>query len=152
MARTMMPLLMILSAGIAVHAAEEPAKRLPSVKEMADSRQDVWGEASLAAYAAPGRWLKDGAVVNVQRAPTMFGEVSFRIESRLSRGEVVAHITAPSRRPDHWSLRLPLRSGWKVMSAKVGESAVTLEKDGSADLTPRSGRFTLRFQVERVQP
>ena len=90
--------------------------------------------------------------MNVQRAPTMFGEVSFRIESRLSRGEVVAHITAPSRRPDHWSLRLPQPSGWKVMSAKVGESAVTLAKDGSADLSSRSGRFTLRFQVKRVQP
>ncbi|HEY7308521.1 MAG TPA: hypothetical protein VH643_04065 [Gemmataceae bacterium] len=103
-------------------------------------------------YAAPGRWLMDGAVLKVERAPTMFGEMSFRIESRLSRSEVVAHITAPSRRPDHWSLRLPLPPGWKAMSAKVGESAVTLAEDGSVDLSSRSGRFTLRFQVERVKP
>ncbi|HEY7158917.1 MAG TPA: hypothetical protein VH575_33540 [Gemmataceae bacterium] len=100
-------------------------------------------------YAVPGRWLKDGAVLNVERAPTMFGEISFRVESRLGRGEVTVRIASPPRRPNHWSIRLPLPPGWHVVSAKEGESAVTLAEDGSADLSSRSGRFILRFQVER---
>src|SRR5262249_28062748 len=34
-------------------------------------------------YGAPGRWLKDGAVLRVDGAPTRFGPVAFRVESRL---------------------------------------------------------------------
>src|SRR5919201_1543007 len=28
-------------------------------------------------YGAPGRWLQDGSVLKVERAPSLFGEVSF---------------------------------------------------------------------------
>src|SRR5439155_15564157 len=35
-------------------------------------------------YGVPARWLKDGATIQVERAPTMFGEVSLAVESRLS--------------------------------------------------------------------
>ncbi len=100
-------------------------------------------------YAAPGRWLEDGAVVNVDRAPTRFGEISFRVEARLSQGEVVMSIVSPPRRPAHWFVRLPLPPGWKAVAAKIGDSGIPLGKDGAADLSSRSGRFTLRLQVER---
>jgi hypothetical protein len=101
-------------------------------------------------YGAPGRWLKDGAVLKMERAPTMFGDVSFRVESHLSRGEVLVHVDAPPRRPDKFLLRLPLPPGWKAVSAKVGETTVDLAKDGAMDLTSRPGQFTVRFRVERA--
>lgn len=103
-------------------------------------------------YAAPGRWLKDGSVLKVERAPTMFGEISFRVESRLSRGEVVVSLTAPPRRPGRFSLRLPLPPGWKVTAAKVGDVVLPLGPDGSVDLSSHTGHFLLRFQIERTKP
>lgn len=100
-------------------------------------------------YAAPQRWLKDGSVINVERAPTRWGEISFRVESKLSRGEVRMNIASPLRHPAHWFVRLPLPPGWKVVTARVGATVVPLGKDGAADLAERSGQFTLRFQVQQ---
>ena len=51
-------------------------------------------------YAVPGRWLQDGATLKVDRAPTMFGELSFQVESRLSQGRVFVRVTSPPRRPE----------------------------------------------------
>jgi hypothetical protein len=99
-------------------------------------------------YGAPGRWLKDGAVLTVEHAPTMFGEVSFRVESRLWRGEVRVEVEPLSRRPDRFLLRLPLPAGWRVVSAKVGDETLPLRKDGAVNLSGRTGRLALRFQVE----
>jgi hypothetical protein len=46
MARTLLSLLVLLSVPRASQA-DETAKRLPSAREMAEARQDVWGEAAL---------------------------------------------------------------------------------------------------------
>ena len=40
-------------------------------------------------YGVPGRWLEDGKSIKFERAPTLFGPMSLRGESRLSKGEVV---------------------------------------------------------------
>src|ERR1051325_3200938 len=53
-------------------------------------------------FGAPGRWLRDGAVLAVEGAPTAFGTVSFRAESRLGAGEVRLDIVGPPRRPGSW--------------------------------------------------
>lgn len=103
-------------------------------------------------YAAPARWLRDGAVLNVGRAPTAFGNLSFRVESRLSRGEIDVSIDSPPRPPQKWSLRLPLPPGWKVTAAKVGDTSLPLALDGAIDLTRRKDSFTVRFQVAAAQP
>jgi hypothetical protein len=102
-------------------------------------------------YATPGRWLEDGKQIDVERAPTRWGEISFRVESRLSRGEVQMSIDSPSRSPGRWFVRLPLPVGWKVTAAKVGDAVLPLRKDGAVDLTGRSDRFTLRFEVQRAE-
>jgi hypothetical protein len=101
-------------------------------------------------YGVPGRWLKDGATLKVGRAPTLFGPISFQVESHLSQGEVLMHIESPPRRPEQWSLRLPLPSGWKVTAARVGDTPLALARDGAVDLSAHSGPLTLRFRVERA--
>jgi hypothetical protein len=101
-------------------------------------------------FGAPGRWLADGAVLGVERAPTAFGELSFRAESRLGAGEVRVEIEGPPRRPQSWLVRPALPTGWKVAGAKVGEAELPVRPDGSLDLSARSGRFTLRVRVEKV--
>jgi hypothetical protein len=101
---------------------------------------------------APGRWLKDGAVLEVERAPTAFGDVSFRVESKLDRGEVRLTVDPPRRRPDRFTVRLPLPSGWKVTSAKIGTDERALGPGGEVDLPLRGERIAVRFAVEWVKP
>jgi hypothetical protein len=102
--------------------------------------------------AAPGRWLADGAVLRLERAPTLFGPVSLRAESRLSRGEVVVQVEAPPRAPTKWTLRLPLPLGWKATAATIGETGVSLGPGGVVDLTGRTGRFGVRYTIAAEKP
>lgn len=103
-------------------------------------------------YGTPARWLRDGAVINVERAPTMFGEVSFRLESRLKQSEVLMQLQPPSRRPEKLWVRLPLPAGWRVTSARIGETELRLATDTSIDLSARSAPYTIRFRVQQTKP
>jgi hypothetical protein len=103
-------------------------------------------------YGAPGRWLKDGAVLRLENAPSAFGPVSLLAESRLGHGEVRVTVTAPPRRPARWLLRLPLPEGWRVAGARVEGRALPLGREGAVDLTGRTGRFTIQFRVARRSP
>jgi hypothetical protein len=46
----------------------------------------------LLAQATPRKWLEDGQKIDVQRAPTYFGPVSLRIESRVRAGKILTAI------------------------------------------------------------
>src|SRR5204863_9758156 len=48
-------------------------------------------------FGTPRRWLEDGKSITVERAPTAFGPVSMRMESKLGQGEVVAEVGLPTR-------------------------------------------------------
>lgn len=100
---------------------------------------------------APGRWLKDGAVLEVNGAPTEFGDVSFRVESRLQRGEVLLTVDPPQRRPERFTARLPLPTGWKVTAAKAGEVELKLGPGAEVELPGRE-RVAVRFRVEAIKP
>jgi hypothetical protein len=103
-------------------------------------------------YGAPGRWFADGAVLKVERAPTLFGPVSIKCESRLSRGEVEVEVDPPPRPPAKMSLRIPLPPGWKIAGARIGENSVALGANGAVDLTGQSARLSLRLKVEAAGP
>jgi hypothetical protein len=102
-------------------------------------------------YGAPGHWFRDGAVLRVERAPTAFGELSLRVESHLSRGEVLATIDALPRRPVKTLLRLPLPAGWKVVSATVAGQELRLGPGGAVELPERKDRFAVRLGVESTK-
>src|SRR5262249_32124669 len=99
---------------------------------------------------APGRWLKDGAVLEVGRAPTAFGAVSFRGQQGRERGDVLRPAAPPRRRPERFTARLPLPPGWKVASATCGDAELRLGPGGEVDLPARAERFAVRFRVEPV--
>jgi hypothetical protein len=100
-------------------------------------------------YGAPGRWLQDGARITVERAPTMFGEVSFRVESRLTQGEVRIAVSPPNHRPRTLLVRAPLPTGWRVAAARVGQTVLPVAGDGAVDVTGQEQPFELRLEVER---
>jgi len=78
----------------------------------------------------------------------MFGEVSLKVQSRLSQGEVLVTVTPPKHHPKKLLVRLPLPTGWRVTAAQVGSQALPLAKDGAVDVAGQKAKFTVRFQVK----
>ncbi|MEA2733822.1 MAG: hypothetical protein QOE14_273, partial [Humisphaera sp.] len=67
------------------------------------------------AFATPRAWLRDGERIEVNNAPTAFGEVSYAIESGTFPGIVVAEVKLPQRQaPDKVLLRLRLPDSRRV--------------------------------------
>ncbi|MDH7480655.1 MAG: hypothetical protein QHH26_01605 [Armatimonadota bacterium] len=101
-------------------------------------------------FATPRRWMEDGKVIKVERAPTAFGEVSMTMTSYLSKGEVVAEVTAPPEPPKHMLIRCRLPDGWKVVSAKVGNRSLDVDGQGTVDITGLKGKFSVSFKAIRI--
>ena len=101
-------------------------------------------------FATPRRWLEDGKEIIVENAPTAFGEVSIRVKSRLSQGEVLAEIEAPRRNaPDKTLLRIRVPDGWKIVSAMSGGQSLGVDAKGTIDVSALKGRFAVALHVER---
>jgi len=93
------------------------------------------------------RWLEDGKVVTVEGAPTSFGPVSARLQSKLSEDQVIAEIDLPVRNPaKHAFLRIRLPEGWKIVSAKVENKSLSPDGKGTVDLSNLQGKHTIVFQ------
>ncbi len=102
-------------------------------------------------FATPKRWLEDGKVINVERAPTAFGPVSVRMESRLSQGVVNAEVSLPERNhPKQILLRARVPYGWKVTGAICEGKPLEADSSGTVDLSSRKGRALIAFQVQRA--
>ncbi len=101
-------------------------------------------------FATSRRWLEDGRRIVVERAPTAFGPVTLRVISSLSRGEVLAQVSLPSRNtPRRTLLRLRLPDGWRVISANGGSGVLFPDRNGTLDLTGMAGTVSLRGIVRR---
>jgi hypothetical protein len=69
--------------------------------------REVDDNALLLGQATPRKWLEDGKRIEVERAPTYYGELSATIESRVGTGTIVATIEMPKRsRPRTLLVRL----------------------------------------------
>jgi hypothetical protein len=113
-----------------------------------DSSDDGKPDTLRLLFATPRRWLEDGKRIVVERAPTAFGPVSLRVESRLGRGEVVADVTLPERTaPEKMLLRIRLPDGWWIRQVRVGEKTLPMDERGTVDLTGLRGRVSLRCDV-----
>lgn len=124
-------------------------------------------------FATPRRWLEDGKEIKVERAPTLFGEVSFTVRSRLSAGEVVVEFTPPSRAPSpavrapsppvgerdgvrgstpmQTFLRVRVPEGWQVVSARSGDRDLKPDAQGMVDVSSLREKATVRFQVRQAR-
>jgi hypothetical protein len=99
-------------------------------------------------YGVPRGWLKDGAEIHVERAPTMFGEVSFQVSSRLGKGEVVVKLQPPPRPPEKLLVRLSLPAGTKVASARLNDANLPLASDGAVDVAAQRKPMVIRFAAK----
>jgi len=85
-------------------------------------------------FATPRRWLENGKQIDVERAPTQFGDVTFHIKSDVSNGRVTADVDLPPRDRQRTLLRFRLPDGRKIKTANVplvdGETLDLSEKRG----------------------
>ncbi|MSU58798.1 MAG: hypothetical protein EXS35_11630 [Pedosphaera sp.] len=101
-------------------------------------------------FATPKRWLEDGKVINVERAPTAFGQMSVRLESKLNAGEVVAEVELPHRDvPKQTLLRARVPDGWRVTGAECSGKKLAVDGKGTVDISAFKGRQTVRFAVTK---
>jgi hypothetical protein len=49
--------------------------------------------------ATPRKWLADGRQIEVKKAPTYYGDISFTVKSQAASGSLVATVDMPKRRP-----------------------------------------------------
>lgn len=102
------------------------------------------------AFATPKRWLEDGKTIKVERAPTAFGLVSFRLESHLDKGQIIAEIDPPRRnQPKQMLLRARVPDGWKIVSAELGDKKLQPDAKGAVDISSMKSKGTIIFQATR---
>ena len=102
-------------------------------------------------FATPKRWLENGKTITVERAPTAFGPVSVRVQSRLAQGALLVELDLPTRNSPKQSLvRLRVPEGWRVTSAKAGDQILQVDQRGTVDVSPLRGKASLRVQAERI--
>jgi hypothetical protein len=102
-------------------------------------------------FATPKRWLEDGKVISVANAPTCFGPLSFKIESKLKHGEVIASLDLPTRNPAKQTLlRIRVPDGWSIASARIGSREVRADSKGTVDISSFSGKQWIQFAVRNL--
>ncbi len=102
-------------------------------------------------FATPRRWLENGKTISVENAPTSFGEVSIRVESKLKRGEVIAKLKMPERNvAKETLLRIRLPEGWKIDLAKTKSETLKVDENGTVNISKLKGENTIRFKTSKV--
>jgi hypothetical protein len=116
-----------------------------------DLNEDGEPETLRLLFATPKRWLEDSKSIKIERAPTAFGPVSLRAESKLASGEVIVEVDPPQRnRPKRILLRARVPDGWKVDSATAEGKRLGADEQGTVDITAVKQKTTLHFQVKRI--
>jgi hypothetical protein len=101
-------------------------------------------------FATPKRWLEDGKQIKVERAPTAFGPVSVRLESKLNQGQVRGEVDLPSRNPPKRTLlRIRVPDGWRVTSANAGATQLKFDHRGTIDLSTLQGKVVLEIAASK---
>jgi len=86
-------------------------------------------------YATPRPWLEDGKTIVIEDAPTSFGPVNLRVQSRLRENRIEIDWTPPPRRPEALRLRLRLPGRMTLTDATANGQPVSVGPDGSIDLS-----------------
>jgi len=76
--------------------------------------------------ATPRKWLEDGNTIEIERAPTYFGKLSARLESRADGGKITADVRLPGPlRPKALVVRFRQAKGLPMRSVRVNGQAWT---------------------------
>ncbi len=100
-------------------------------------------------FATPRDWLMDGKTISVEKAPTAFGNVSYKVRSNLKHEEVMCEIEMPKiLAPKRTLIRARVPAGWKVTSAIVEKKTFAVDGHGTVDISGLNGVVKVKFKVE----
>jgi hypothetical protein len=101
-------------------------------------------------FATPRRWLADGKTIKVAGAPTAFGPLAMKVESKINVGEITAELELPSRNKAARTLfRARVPEGWRVVSAELGGKELAVDERGTVDLSSMTGKQVVLMKVTR---
>ncbi len=97
--------------------------------------------------ATPRKWLEDGKRIEVERAPTYYGQLSMSVESKAASGQLTAQIEMPQRRtPGRLIVRFrhPQKKAMRAVSVN-GRSWTNYDiaKEWVVIPEPREERYTI---------
>lgn len=101
-------------------------------------------------FATPRSWMRDGAVIRLERAATMFGDVSIIARSSLKDRKITVDVAAPPRAPKKMQLRARVPHGWRIVKAHTGDTELPLINVDTVDISGHAGKLKLIFTVERT--
>ncbi len=96
---------------------------------------------------APKEWFRPGKTIEVERAATFFGELSYRVEAHLDQGFIGASVSLPQReRPREVTLRLRHPEGKKIARVELnGHDWTRFDAErGTISLPPEESRIGVR--------
>jgi len=97
--------------------------------------------------ATPRKWLEDGKRIQVDHAPTYYGELSMSVESKAASGELAAQIEMPERRrPGRLLVRFrhPQNKPMRSVSVNGQDWAnCDIQKEWVVIPEPRRERYTI---------
>ena len=108
-------------------------------------------DALVVAQATPRAWLRDGQRIDIENAPTYYGDLTATIESRAASGEIRADIRMPSAgRPKTLLVRFRHPEGKRMQTVTVnGRPWTDVQPDGDwvRIPSPDAGRYeiTVRY-------
>lgn len=104
-------------------------------------------------FATPRHWLRDGARIVVEHAPTAFGEVSLTAHSDLSAGRITAVVKMPVRQaPAKALLRLRVPDDFRISSARADGRPAPMAGPETLDLSGLPGPVHVEAIVRRSPP
>lgn len=120
------------------------------VVQDSDLNDDGKPETLRLGFATPKRWLEHGKKYKIDDAPTAFGPLSMKVESRVGDKEVIAELDLPERNaPDRIFLRIRVPDQWKVVSAQLENKELEADEKGTIDLSGFKGKQNIRFKVAK---
>ncbi|HOC68566.1 MAG TPA: hypothetical protein PKO23_07130 [Candidatus Hydrogenedentes bacterium] len=96
-------------------------------------------------HAVPRRWLRDGAIIKIEEAPTAFGKLSLQAESHLTDGKVLVWLVLPPHPPEKIHLQARVPEGWNAVSATVDGTPCEVKPNSVVDLSACTGTVTVQF-------
>jgi hypothetical protein len=92
--------------------------------------------------ATPRKWLEDGKRIEVEHAPTYYGELSMSVESKAASGQLTAQIDMPKRRsPNRLVVRFRHPQGKPMQSVTVnGQEWDSFDTQKEWVLIPKPGQ------------
>jgi hypothetical protein len=97
--------------------------------------------------ATPRKWLEDGKRIEVERAPTYYGELSMSVESKAACGQLIAQIEMPERRrPGRLLVRFRHPTEKPIQSVNINGQEwanYDVQKEWIVIPKPRQKRYTV---------